>query len=99
MVQGYCTRIDVKSMSIVFSIFYKRFVVQNIFERNQKGLLSFGGFAAMVQGSCKRIDVKSMSIIFSIFYKRFVVQNIFERKVKGSIYLQCNKAAAGSRNI
>ena len=53
----------------------------------------------MVQGSCKRIDVKSMSIIFSRYLKRFVVQNIFERKVKGSIYLQCNKAAAGSRNI
>ena len=53
-------------LSIIFSRFYKRFIVQNHFERNYKGLLSLGGFAAMVQGYCTRIDV---NYIFKIFQK------------------------------
>ena len=58
MVQGSCKRIDVKSMSIVFSIFYERFVVQNIFERKVDVLW----FKDLVQNSCQ-FDVNSISKI------------------------------------
>ena len=67
MVQGDCKRIVINSMSNIFLRYFKRFIVQNHFERNYEDLLSLGGEAAMVQGYCKRIDVKYMSIVFSTF--------------------------------